>query len=580
MRIRFKGIAFKLFMICFVCALSGVILIGELSYRYIRHQVHANNEYYIEQMMYKVDQYLSLTFTSLQTIIFAVETSGLSTNTIQQLTKLYELNMEYVKNVYIIKPDLSILSGRMLNRVFDEPLPERAVIYNNALTNPVTTLVNGPYSSTYSGWTVTITRLLPGSNPPLVIALDLDLQSSENTLLELNKKELLNLALLDNDGKIVAGFPESKGKLQVDEHTFSVSNLTGKRIMEITDPKLTVGSGSDEVNISKLSASDFNWTIVSINDYSRIQESLTRLQEYYFSVLGIGIVISLVSALLITRFIRKPLGYLTHKMNAVKKGNLNVVVSYKKEDEFGELAQSFDDMLKRIMELMNQLDVNKENQRRLEIQMLQSQMNPHFLYNTLGSISNVVKLGKLDNVDPVIQSLISIMEYGLSDASLQVPLMEELNNVRDYIRIQSIRYNKEFPIIEEVEEGLHTYLTFRMLLQPLVENCLFHGYNGGRVAGTIYIRAYRLDDKVCIEVADRGIGMTDEIRDVVLSGQMPSRTSGDNIRGRQRIGMRNIHERIRLYYGEPYGLTIGSEPGNGTSVKIQLPGTSIEGEWA
>lgn len=136
-------------------------------------------------------------------------------------------------------------------------------------------------------------------------------------------------------------------------------------------------------------------------------------------------------------------------------------------------------MLQQIVELIRRAELHNELERKLEIQVLQSQINPHFLYNTLGSISNVIRLGQIEKVDVVIGSLISILEYGIADASEKVSLRQELQNVADYIAIQNIRYNRHFHLIENIEDGLMEFPVFRMLLQPIVENSIFHGYNGG-----------------------------------------------------------------------------------------------------
>jgi two-component system sensor histidine kinase YesM len=212
------------------------------------------------------------------------------------------------------------------------------------------------------------------------------------------------------------------------------------------------------------------------------------------------------------------------------------------------------------------LNINKELQRKLEIQMLQSQINPHFLYNTLGSISNVVHLGQLDKVDPVIRSLIAILEYGIKDSSEKVTLRDELRNVRDYLQIQNIRYNKQFEWVEAIGPEHGNYPVFRMMLQPIVENSIFHGYEGGTISGPIYLATYEENRRFIVEVRDAGVGMPQPIVDRLLTAQ-----SDESRPGRKRIGLYNIHARIRLQYGEPYGIRVSSTEGAGTTVRLELP---------
>lgn len=203
------------------------------------------------------------------------------------------------------------------------------------------------------------------------------------------------------------------------------------------------------------------------------------METYYIELLAAGFLLSLFVSFVIAKYIRTPLYALKTKMKRVEQGLLTTTISINRNDEFGDLSRAFDRMLQQIVELIRGAELHNELERKLEIQVLQSQINPHFLYNTLGSISNVIRLGQIEKVDVVIESLISILEYGIADASEKVSLRQELQNVSDYIAIQNIRYNRNFQLIEDIEAGLIDFPVFRMLLQPLVENSIFHGYNGG-----------------------------------------------------------------------------------------------------
>ncbi|MNI50075.1 Sensor histidine kinase YpdA [compost metagenome] len=244
---------------------------------------------------------------------------------------------------------------------------------------------------------------------------------------------------------------------------------------------------------------------------------------------------------------------------------MDVSVSLDRRDEFGEFSRTLDLMVRKIANLMDDREEANELKRRLEIQVLQSQINPHFLYNTLGSIGNVIGLGYYDKVDPIIRSLINILEYGIADAAEKVTLRDELNNVHDYILIQNIRYNKQFVIVEKIDPELYDFPVFRMLLQPIVENSLFHGYNGGQLSGEMIIAAFRDNGLTVIQVEDQGVGMSeDKAAELLIAGEKKSGS-------RMRIGLRNIHQRIQLYFGESYGLKVYSEQGKGTCIRAEFP---------
>jgi|GEM_PF-1002169 len=569
----------KLFFIVFAFVLGCIILISQLSYRYVQKEIRTNDIYYTNQILDKVDQYFTVNFSSFQTILFSVETSVKAninnTEVIkEQLRELYELNSNYVSNIYLIKSDLSILGGSAPTRIFDESLSEREPLYDAADKNRRTTFVSEPYKSKYSGWTVTMVRYLNGAPFPMAIAVDLDLNAIEETLFKINKQEQMNLALITASGKIIAGFSENKGPLSIQDHTFSIGETSSEEILDTSETTLQVHTKDGiPVSLLKKPTEKFNWTIVSVNDESRLKAALSRLETYYIELLAAGLLLSLFISFMVAKFIRKPLYTLKTKMKQVEQGILTTTITINRNDEFGDLSRAFDRMLQQIVELIRRAELHNELERKLEIQVLQSQINPHFLYNTLGSISNVIRLGQIEKVDVVIGSLISLLEYGIDDASEKVSLRQELRNVADYIEIQNIRYNRNFNLIEDIEAGLLDFPVFRMLLQPLVENSIFHGYNGGEIEGPITIHAYREEDYVIIEVVDQGEGIpADKLKHILIS-----EPSEEEVK-RKRIGLNNIHGRIRLHYGDQFGLDIISIPKEITRIRALFPAELQKGD--
>ncbi|MCW3790341.1 histidine kinase [Paenibacillus sp. LS1] len=569
----------KLFFIVFAFVLSCIILISQLSYRYVQKEIRNNDIFYTNQILDKVDQYFTVNFSSFQTILFSVETSVKAninnTEVIKkQLRELYELNSTYVSNIYLIKSDLSIIGGSTPTRIFDEPLSEREPLFDAADKNRRATFVSEPYKSKYSGWTVTMVRYLNGAPFPMAIAVDLDLNAIEETLFKINKQEQMNLALITQSGKIIAGFSENKGPLNIQDHSFSIGETSAEEILDTAETSFQLNTKDGiPVSLLKKPTEKFNWTIISINDESRLKAALSRLEIYYIELLAAGLLLSLFISLLVAKYIRKPLYTLKTKMKQVEQGILTTKITINRNDEFGDLSRAFDRMLQQIVELIRRAELHNELERKLEIQVLQSQINPHFLYNTLGSISNVIRLGQIEKVDVVIGSLISLLEYGIDDASEKVSLRQELRNVADYIEIQNIRYNRNFNLIEDIEAGLMDFPVFRMLLQPLVENSIFHGYNGGGIEGPITIHAYREGGSVIIEVVDQGEGIpADKIKHILTS-----EPSEEEVK-RKRIGLNNIQGRIRLHYGDPFGLDIISIPKEITRIRALFPAELQKGD--
>ncbi|MEK8129124.1 histidine kinase [Paenibacillus filicis] len=568
----------KLFLLCFAFVLSCVMLISQLSYRYIQNEMTTNDVFYLQQIVDKVDQYLTLNFSSFQTILFSLETSvQANMDNLEvirnQVRQLYQMNSGYVSNIYLIKSDLSIIGGSTATRIFDEALTERKPLFDAADRNRLTTIVSEPYQSPYSGWTITMVRYLNNAPVPMAVAVDLDLKAIEEALFKINKQEQMDLALVTPSGQVIAGFSQSGGAVTVQDHTFAIGDMPGEQLVDTNVSRLQVRSHEGkQIAILKQPTEKFNWFILSVNDESRLNAALSRLEKYYMGLLLGGLVLSLLISFIIAKYIRTPLYRLKTKMKRVEQGDLETVISLDRNDEFGDLSKAFDRMLEQIVELIRRSDIQNELRRKLEIQVLQSQINPHFLYNTLGAISHVSHLGQLDKVDTVIGSLISLLEYGVADAPKQVVLRDELHNAEDYIAIQNIRYNRSFQFSTHVEEGLMDFPVFRMLLQPLVENSIFHGYSGGQTEGPISVHAFRDGPFTVIEVADQGAGIPGD-----RIGQLLTSEPEEEATGRKRIGMNNIHQRIRLHYGEPYGLQLISTPGKGTRVRALFPATPGKG---
>ncbi|RXZ79873.1 sensor histidine kinase [Paenibacillaceae bacterium] len=576
MRKRTSSLTFKLFMICLAFVLMCVMIISHLSSRFMKEQLTERDQEFVSHILSKVNEYLTLNFSSMQTILFSAD-SFLKLQPFDEmqlgrhLESLYEMNIQHTSNVYLVKEDYSIIGGRTITRIANQPLAELEEIYQAAKESPLSTKVSSLYYSRFSGWTVTMSRV-SRHDPSLVIAVDLNISELEQKLLQIHHKEQIQLYLADYSGSILA---HSNGARVRPLSPPRIGDLTMEDIMIANSNVLSVyGDADTEKLVVKLHSPTYNWLLVAVSDGSRLSGILSNIDAHFIQLTMIGLLLSLLTAMMITRYIRRPVFELIKKMRQVEQGRLDVQVATKRNDEFGYLSRTFDRMLQQISDLFNHLDANKELQKKLEIQVLQAQINPHFLYNTLGAISNVVRLGQLDKVDPVIRSLISILEYGIREPSYEISLQEELHNVRDYLVIQNIRYDKQFRLVEMIDPELQDFHVFRMFLQPIVENSIFHGYRGGREQGEIRIKAYESGSCVMVEVIDDGVGISQKKQEGLL---LQKDNDGENAAQRNRIGLANIHGRIRLHYGEEYGLSLSGEPGKGTCVRAVFPKTHERG---
>lgn len=308
-----------------------------------------------------------------------------------------------------------------------------------------------------------------------------------------------------------------------------------------------------------------NWTIVQDVPTVHILSDLNRWSGLV--ILGLIVLIAVIAFLCayIGGRISRPINQLYGDMQAIKSGAWEYSERTFADDEIGALSRQFYDMVERIRQLNEQMLEKERQKRRLEIEALQAQINPHFMYNTLGSIKMLVRLRRQDQITSSLSALTAILKSTLGKTDQTTTLEEEVATLNSYVYIQQIRYCS-FGFRVELPPELGRTRILRFLLQPFVENSIFHGYDQIDVQACICIsfRARRETGLLEIAIADNGRGMDAETLQAVTSGSAgKSRFSG--------IGIGNVIERIRLAYGEPCGVDFTSEPGKGTTVRIRLP---------
>jgi len=283
------------------------------------------------------------------------------------------------------------------------------------------------------------------------------------------------------------------------------------------------------------------------------------------SVLILGLTIFL--SYQIPRSITRPLQKLNEVTEQVAGGNLTVRSDVHTGDEVGVLSESLNTMIDKINELLAQVTTEQVRLRKAEFELLQSQINPHFLYNTLDAIIWLAEAGEQKKVVSMVRSLSEFFRTSLNRGKDIIPLKEELQHVRSYLEIQQVRYQDILNYeINVPEEELGRYMIPKITIQPLVENALYHGIKNKRGSGKIEIRGRKQEEMLVIEIEDNGIGISKERLWQVKDGIQKKVLTGKDI-----YGLYNVNERIRLNFGEEYGIDIHSVYGEGTTVRILLP---------
>jgi len=319
-------------------------------------------------------------------------------------------------------------------------------------------------------------------------------------------------------------------------------------------------------NITVKSVGYTGWKLIGVTPQQGL--SLNSLKTKLFIVFIFSFflfLLTLINAYISSR-ITGPIQRLEKSVNALEAGELDTEVYCGGSYEIRHLGRSIGDMAKRIQTLMQDIVEEHESKRKSEFDTLQSQINPHFLYNTLDIIVWMIENEQKQEAVKVVTALARFFRISLSKGKSIIPVRDELEHVRNYLMIQQMRFKNKFSYTIDAAPEVLEYASLKLMLQPLVENAIYHGMEFMDGDGEILIRVTKEEETLRFVIQDNGLGMTSQQAESLLT----DRPHVSSVRG-SGIGVKNVNERIRLYFGEAYGLSIESEPDEGTAVTICLP---------
>ena len=328
-------------------------------------------------------------------------------------------------------------------------------------------------------------------------------------------------------------------------------------------------SGRQQITIIK-TVSYTGWKLVSVIPLENYSIGMGKTQYFVvlvlaFALLGILLVNQMVSGNVI-----RPLLKLDESVRDLENGNLNPDIYIGGPQEVEHLGRTLQTSVHKINQLMDDVLTEQEEKRRSELNALQSQINPHFLYNTLDSVVWMIEGGHNQGAVYMIRQLASLMRISISRGRTIIPIKNEIRHAESYMNIQQVRYKNTFTVSYEIPEEIKDLCTVKLILQPILENAIYYGVQSMDGDGEILVRGSRDGDDVYLDVIDNGLGMPEEQVERLLKGT--SLQEEENaVRHGNGVGLYNVHTRIQLRFGQEYGLLIQSEPDEGTMVRIHLP---------
>jgi len=310
----------------------------------------------------------------------------------------------------------------------------------------------------------------------------------------------------------------------------------------------------------KNTAEHTKWKYLEFIRERELISEVFEIQSYFLFITGISLLFFIVITILVSQQITNPIKRLAQAMDKFKRGNLEMEISINSSDEVGALYESFNHMRIRIKNLIEDIRKVSEKEKDAEIRALKSQLNPHFLYNALGAVNWLAVENNQFQISDMLTQLSDLLRYSLDkDSSDTVTLRDDIRWLKTYINFQKKRFNKKIDVIFNVDPFVLDFRIPKLLIQPLVENSIIHGLACVDRNGLIIINIQGHNNEIYFEIIDNGAGIeSDKLTEIV---------SEDNAG----MGIKNVQERLKLYYGESYGLEVKSEIGQGVRISFRIP---------
>ena len=495
----------------------------------------------------------------------------------EEMTLLYNNNKDQVLNIALISKEgepVSVVPAARFRKNFDVSQEEWFV---NALNKTENIHFTRPHvqklfekGSNGYRWVISMSRAVEittgGSTEQAVLLIDMAYQGLDSVLDEVSLGNGGYIYLMDSMGEIIW---HPKFEL-----------IASGRVKENNLIAATYSDGSIEEEFNNTARTVViktvgytGWKLVGVIKGTGI--SLNTIKTRLFIVFVIFLIIFIV--VLINSYISfrvtDPIRELEKSVKKLEEGNLDADIYMGGSYEIQHLGKSVQDMKYRIKGLMQDIVTEHEEKRKSEFDSLQAQINPHFLYNTLDIIVWQIENEKQSEAVHTVTALARFFRLSLGKGKNIVTVKAEIDHVKNYLMIQHMRFKNKFDYEFEIAEDVLELSSLKLMLQPMVENAIYHGMEFMDGDGLIKIKAWREADELYLSVTDNGLGMTEDKVSLVLAGK----SNSGNGRG-SGIGVKNVNERIKLYFGDKYGLKIDSEPDVGTTIIIHLPAKRYEEE--
>lgn len=547
---------------------------GALYLRFIKStedMVSENNRYMLEQVNLNLDSYLrNMMKVSDATYYSVIKKKDLAIDSInKEMDLLYETNKDSLISICVFSENGQVVSASPVGQLKSSVDPRKSDWFSKAINKKENLHFSTPHVQNLFidpdykyRWVVLLSRAVELTNNGKitsgVLLVDMNFSGIEQICRNINIGKSGYLYLVDGQGEIIyhprqqliySDLIEENNKIAATyEDGNHIETFQGeKRLVTIK----TVGYTG--------------WKVISVTPMKDITSDYYQISIFAVFIMFFAIFILVFLNMFVSSRIANPIKALEKCVKKLENGVKDVDISISGSYEVQHLGKAIKSMVNQMHTLMDNIVVEQEAKRKSELNALQEQINPHFLYNTLDSIIWMIENENYDGAIIMVTALARLFRISLSKGKNIITLRDEIEHARNYLTIQNIRYKNKFTYNIEAEDEILNFASIKLIIQPLIENAIYHGVEFMGGDGEILIKAYVKEKELYIDVTDNGLGMPQEIADTLLTDEskIEKKSSG--------IGLKNVHERIQLYFGTDYGLKIFSEPDEGTTICIHMP---------
>lgn len=570
------SIRYTIFIYFTISALAIILLFGVVLYTQLSRQlivaVQDENQAVLSQINRSVDSYVRTIMKLSDSLYYGViKNADLNVEPVNgQITLLYDNNKDNITNIALLSKEGELLEAVPAARLKTGLDVTKEQWFGNTLermdnlhfTTPHVQYIFDNNENQYR-WVITLTRAVEithgTSAEQGILLIDIRYSSLQQMLENITLGNQGYLYMIGSGGELIY-----HPKMQLIETGQMAENT-------VVAAGYRDGSYREKYNgewrdVSVKSVGYTGWKLISVTPEKGLPLNSLKMRLFAVFVVAAFLLVLVLTNTFISSRITTPIQKLEKSVNAIEAGDLDTEVYLGGSYEIRHLGRSIGDMARQIKALMEDIVAEHESKRKSEFHTLQSQINPHFLYNTLDIIVWMIENEQKQEAVKVVTALARFFRISLSKGKSIITVRDELEHARNYLMIQQMRFKNKFIYRIEAEEDVMDLVSLKLMLQPLVENAIYHGMEFMDGDGEISVKVYREDGDLWFRIRDNGLGMT--------SSQVESLLDEENHVSSKRgsgIGVKNVNERIKLYFGEDYGLTIWSEPDEGTTISIRLP---------